>query len=59
MASSFVLLILMFLFILVLSALHKTEFIGEGVVMGIAGLLCIPAIITGIIGSVFRALKKD
>ena len=59
MLSSFAIIILMFLIIYILAALHKTEFISEGIVMGMAGLICIPGIITGIFGSVYWAFKNN
>jgi hypothetical protein len=49
---------LTFLLIYILSLMGMSEYISEGVVMGFIGLLCIPGILTGIIGSVIRANRK-
>jgi hypothetical protein len=47
------LILLTFLAIYILSAIHKTEYISEGIVMGFIGLICFPGIVTGIIGTIF------
>ncbi len=50
---------LTFLAIMVLSALHKTEYLSEGIVMGFTGLICLPGIVAGAAGSVFWAIRKS
>jgi succinate-acetate transporter protein len=47
------LILLTFLIIYILSLLKKTEYLSEAVVMIFTGLICLPGIITGIIGSIF------
>jgi hypothetical protein len=47
-----------FLGIYILSLLHKTQYISEGVVMTIIFLLCVPGILTGIFGAIFWSLRK-
>lgn len=48
-----------FIFIWVLSLLHKTEYISEGVVMILIGMICLPAIFTGIIGALYWLFRKQ
>jgi hypothetical protein len=52
------LIVLTFLVIYILAALHKDEYISEGVVMGFIGLICIPGILAGIIGAIIWAVRK-
>jgi hypothetical protein len=47
-----------FLGIYILSLLHKTQYISEGVVMTIIFLFCVPGILTGIFGAIFWSLRK-
>jgi hypothetical protein len=54
----FGLILVTFLGIYLLSALHKDEYISEGVVMSFIGLICIPGIVTGIIGAIIWANRK-
>jgi hypothetical protein len=54
----FGLILLTFMGIYILSALHKDEYISEGVVMSFIGLICIPGIVTGIIGAIIWAIRK-
>lgn len=49
---------LTFLVIYLLSAVHKTEYISEGMVMGFIGLICIPGFVAGVSGIVFWASRK-
>ncbi len=49
---------LTFLVIFILSSLHKTEYISEGIVMGFIGLICIPGIVAGIIGILIWSNKE-
>ena len=49
---------LTFLVIHILAALHKDEYISEGIVMGFIGLICIPGILSGIIGAIIWASRK-
>ena len=50
--------ILIMLAIYILSLLHKTQFISEGVVMTIIFLFCVPGILTGIIGTIFWSTRR-
>jgi hypothetical protein len=52
------LILLTFLVIYILSALHLNEYISEGIVMGFIGLICVPGIIAGIIGAIIWAIRK-
>ena len=54
----FGLILLTFLIIYILMLLQKTEFINEGVVMILIGLICVPGIVTGIIGLIFWGFQK-
>jgi hypothetical protein len=54
----FGLILLTFLVIYVLAALHQDKYISEGIVMGFIGLICVPGIVTGIIGAIIQANKK-
>ena len=54
----FGLILMTFLVIYILSSLHLNEYIREGIVMGFIGLICLPGIITGIVGAVFWATSK-
>ena len=49
---------LMYLAIVLLSAFHKTKYVNEGLVMGFAGLICLPGIVAGVIGALICAVKK-
>ena len=49
---------LTFLAILLFSALHKTEYLSEGIVMGFTGLICLPGIVAGISGAVFWCVRS-
>ena len=53
----FGLILLTFLSIYILSALHKTEYISEGIVMSFIGLICFPGIVMGIIGVIFWSYR--
>jgi len=55
---SFGLILLTFLAIFVLSSMHKTEYISEAIVMGFIGLICIPGIVVGIIGTIFWSNRE-
>ena len=55
---SFGLILLTFLGIFILSSLHKTEYLSEGVVMGFIGLICLPGIVVGVAGAIFWAIRK-
>jgi hypothetical protein len=48
---------LIFLILGILSVLNKTEFISEALVMGFIGLICIPGIFTGVIGSILWSVR--
>jgi hypothetical protein len=50
--------ILVLLGIQILVWLKKTEYISEAVVMIIAFLICLPGILTGIIGSIINSFRK-
>jgi hypothetical protein len=50
--------VLTFLVIYILAALHKDEYISEGVVMGFIGLICIPGILAGMIGASIWAVRQ-
>ena len=52
------LILLTFLTIHFLSALHKDEYISEAVVMGFIGLICVPGIMAGILGAIYWAARK-
>ena len=52
------LILLTFLVIHILSALHLDKYISEGIVMGFIGLICIPGILSGIIGAIIWAIRK-
>jgi hypothetical protein len=53
------LIILGFLAIILLSALHLQRFISEGIAMVTLFLFCLPGIIVGIIGSFLCSLRKE
>ncbi|MEI8006629.1 MAG: hypothetical protein WCI48_10510 [Bacteroidota bacterium] len=48
---------LTFLVIYILSLLHQTQYLSEGIVMGFIGLICLPGIVAGISGAVFWASR--
>jgi len=48
---------LTFLVIYILSLLHKTQYLSEGIVMGFTGLICLPGIVAGAAGAIFRATR--
>ena len=50
--------LLTFLTIYILSLLHKTEYISEGIVMGLIFLICLPGFIVGILGLSSRSVRK-
>lgn len=50
-------LLLEFLGITILSKMHKTEYINEGIAMGLAFFICIPGILVGIIGAIICSLR--
>ena len=52
------LIVLTFLGISILAALHKDKYISEAVVMGFIGLICIPGILAGIIGAIIWAVRN-
>jgi succinate-acetate transporter protein len=54
----FGLILLTFLVIYIMAALHLDKYISEGVVMTFIGLICIPGIVTGIIGAIIWAARK-
>ncbi|MCX6285227.1 MAG: hypothetical protein NTW31_13450 [Bacteroidetes bacterium] len=49
---------LTFLAIYILSSLHKTQYLSEGMVMGFIGLICLPGIVAGILGAIIWAIRK-
>jgi hypothetical protein len=51
-------LILEWLGISILDRLDKTEYINEGVAMGVAFLVCMPGIVVGIIGAFICVVRK-
>lgn len=51
-------LMLEWLGIIILDRLHKTEYINEGVAMGVAFLICMPGIVVGIIGAFICVVRK-
>ncbi|MGD0754878.1 MAG: hypothetical protein ABR927_07430 [Bacteroidales bacterium] len=51
-------LLLELLGITILSKMHKTEYINEGIAMGLAFFICVPGILVGIIGSIICAVRK-
>lgn len=55
----FGLILLTFLAISILDALHYAEYISEGIVMGFIGLICVPGIVAGIIGAIIWAVRKQ
>lgn len=52
------LILLTFLMLYVLMLLKQTKYISEGVVMIFIGLICLPGIITGIIGTIYWGSRK-
>jgi hypothetical protein len=54
----FGLILLTFLVIYILAALHMDKYISEGIVMGFIGLICIPGILSGIIGAIIWSIRK-
>jgi MFS family permease len=50
--------VLVLLTIQVLVLIKKTDYISEGVVMAIVFLICLPGILSGIIGTLIYAFKK-
>jgi hypothetical protein len=51
-------LLLEFLGITILSKMHKTEYINEGIAMSLSFFICVPGILVGIIGAIICALRK-
>jgi hypothetical protein len=51
--------ILEYLGILLLSVLHKEQYISEGIAMITAFLFCLPGIIVSIIGSIICSLRQE
>ena len=51
-------LLLEWLGITILAKIKKTEYISEGIGMGIAFLICLPGILVGIIGAIICAVRK-
>ena len=51
-------LLLEILGIFILDKIDKTEYISEGIAMGIAFMVCVPGILVGITGAIFCALRK-
>ncbi|MFZ5431330.1 MAG: hypothetical protein ACOZDD_13935 [Bacteroidota bacterium] len=44
--------------ITILAKIDKTEYLSEGFAMGLAFLVCVPGILTGIIGGILCTLRK-
>jgi hypothetical protein len=55
----FVILFLEWLGISLLDRLNKTEYISEGIAMGVALLLCMPGILVGILGGFICTIRKS
>jgi len=51
-------LLLEWLGIHILAAMHLNEYLSEGIAMGVAFLICVPGIIVGIIGAIICAVRK-
>ena len=51
-------LLLEWLGIHILAAMHLNEYLSEGIAMGVAFLICVPGIFVGIIGAIICAVKK-
>lgn len=56
--SSLGMILLTFLIIHILASLKMESYISEGVVMIFIGLICLPGIIAGIIGTIFWSIRS-
>jgi hypothetical protein len=44
--------------IYILSLLHKTQYISEGVTMAIIFIFCVPGILVGVIGTIYLSIRN-
>lgn len=51
-------LLLEWLLITILDKIDKTEYLSEGIAMGIAFFVCVPGILVGILGAIICAIRK-
>jgi len=42
----------------ILSAIHLNDYISEGIAMGVAFLICVPGILVGITGAIICTIRK-